>query len=232
MKQRFLIILALLPLSLLLVDCNRIKDPIPEYTQRIYPLETGQSRIYLVWDTTYTVQDTIVDWFYRKEVIGETETDLLGREVYRVETFRSEYALGQNYEFKPERVWTVYKDEEYVERYEENQRYLVLKFPVFPGIRWNGNLYNGLGEQAFKYQSIDTVLQVNGVEYDPLVFVMNSLPSDSTSQINYRIAYELYAPDIGKVMQFDITKVYRQPGDIKPDPDRSYSHIEMLVEAQ
>jgi hypothetical protein len=76
------------------------------------------------------------------------------------------------------------------------------------------------------------VLQVNGVEYDPLVFVMNSLPSDSTSQINYRIAYELYAPDIGKVMQFDITKVYRQPGDIKPDPDRSYSHIEMLVEAQ
>lgn len=211
------------------IQCNRIKNPIPEYTERIFPIEEGQSRIYWILDTTYSVQDTFVDWFYRKEVIGPTETDLLGREVYRLETFRSEYDLGSNYDWQPERIWTVYKDDEFAERMEDNQRTLVLKFPVFPGIKWNGNLYNGIGEQEFKYQSIDTVMDVQGVTYDPLVFVLNSLPSDTTSLIKQRLAYELYAPDIGKVMHYDLTKVYDQPNSRIPNPDKSYTHIEILV---
>lgn len=212
-----------------MIQCNRIKNPIPEYTERIFPIEEGQSRIYWVIDTTYSVQDSFVDWFYRKEVIGKTETDLIGREVYRLETFRSEFDLGNNYDWKPERVWTVYKDDEFAERMQDNQRVLVLKFPVFPRIKWNGNLYNGKGEQEFKYQSIDTVLDVNGVQYDPLVFVLNSLPSDTTSLIKRRLAYELYAPDLGKVMHYDLTKVYDQPNSRVLNPDKSYTHIEMLI---
>lgn len=228
-RFRLLFIIGVGLFCLAFIQCNRIKTPIPEYTERIFPIEVGQSQIYWVIDTTYSVQDTLVDWFYRKEVIGETETDLLGREVYRLETFRSEYDLGTNYEWKPERVWTVYKDDEFAERVVDNQRVLVLKFPVFPKIKWNGNLYNGEGEQEFKYQSIDTVLEVNGMEYDPLIFVLNSLPSDTTSLIKQRLAYELYSPGIGKVMHYDLTKVYDQPNSRFLNPDKSYTHVEILV---
>ncbi len=228
-RHRFLLLSLLALFCLGMVQCNRVKTPIPEYTERIFPLETGQSRIYWVIDTTYSVQDTNVDWFFRKEVIGETETDLLGRDVYKLHTFRSEYDLGTNYDWQPERVWTVYKDEEFAERMQDNQRVLVLKFPVFPAIKWNGNLYNGKGEQEFKYQSIDTVMEVNGITYDPLVFVLNSLPSDTTSLIKRRFAYELYSPDMGRVMHYDLTKVYDQPNSRILNPDKSYTHIEMLV---
>jgi len=228
-KNRFILFFGFALLAMSFVQCNRVKSPIPEYVERIFPLEDGQSRIYWVIDTTFSVQDTFIDWYYRREVINGTETDLLGREVYRLETFRSEYDLGTNYDWKSERIWTVYKDEEFGERMEDNERVLVLKFPAFPDIKWNGNLYNGRGEQEFKYQSIDTVMEVNGLVYDPLVFVLNSLPSDTTSLIKDRLAYELYSPDIGKVMQYDVTKVYDQPNSRELNPDKSYSHIEMLV---
>ncbi len=229
MLQKLLFSLGLIVIALGLTHCNRIKTPVPAYTETIYPLETGQSRIYLVIDTTFTTQDTIVDKFYMKEVIGEKETDLLGREVFRLETFRSDFDRGTDYLFVADRVGTVYKDGEFAERMEENQRFQILKFPVYPGIKWNGNLYNGLGEQDYKYQSIDTVIEVNGVTYDPAVFVLESLPSDTSSFIKYRLAYQLYAPELGKVMKYDLTKV-RDLANNRFNPDKSYTRIEMLVE--
>lgn len=208
--------------------CNRVKEVVPAYTQELFPLEPGQSRIYLVIDTTYTTQAVNTDRFYRREVIERQEKDLLGRDIYVIQTYRSEYEFGNNYQWQPERVWSAYKDGQFAERMQENSRYLVLKFPVYRGLRWNGHLYNGRGEQLYKYQSIDTAITVEGVTYDPAVFVMNSLPSDTTSFIKYRLAYTVFAPEKGKVMVYDLTKVKDGPGGAF-NPDKSYTHIELLL---
>ncbi|MEM6261840.1 MAG: hypothetical protein AAGI38_04985 [Bacteroidota bacterium] len=227
MKVHHILGIAIIVLGLF--ACNRVKDVIPEYTERLFPMEEGQTRTYLVIDTTFTTQDTVVDWFYRREVIGGTEVDLKGRTVRRLETLRSEYDLGTNYDFQPERVWTVFKDDQFAERLIENQRYLALKFPVFTGIKWNGHLFNGLGEQEYKYQSIDTTMEVNGQVYDQVVFVLQSLPSDTTSFVRYRLAYELFKADIGKIAVYDRTIVNDGPNQ-EFNPDESYIHIEYLVE--
>lgn len=229
MKKRLIYSLLLVFASLVLLNCNREKQIVVPHTLEIFPLETGKYRITYVRDTTFTTAGRdkgLADVFFKKEVIADSEEDLLGRPISAIQVFRSDSFLYPDYDFKASRVYTQYLEPQatgdyYAERIEENQRYLVLKFPAFEGVRWNGNQFNNFGAQEFKYHTIDTNVVIRGITYESCVMVVQK--ADTNNFISDKFAYEIYAPGIGLVKKYDYTIVNDGPqGEFNPDESHIY----------
>ncbi len=210
----------------LLAGCVQSSDPILPHTYRIYPITEGQSSIYYVLDSTFSTTSAVVDEYFRKVEISGTEIDLTGRETHKINLYRSNIALGNNYDFAFDRLWTRYLEPSpnrnyFAEQTEENQRIVKLQFPVYPDVAWNGNLYNNLGTQVYRYTNVDSAVIVQGKIYDNCVMVLQRL--DTTSAIFKRFSYEIYAPDIGLIKKYDRVKVYDgAQGQFNPSKSRVF----------
>ncbi|TAE50076.1 MAG: hypothetical protein EAZ89_12870 [Bacteroidetes bacterium] len=232
MKNKHSLLLCSLLLCVGFFACNRVKDYIEPHTLLIFPTDPGHFRISLVQDTTYDTGGPVPAAYYKKEVNGGLETDLTGRTIQAIEIFRSPEELGQNYQFTLSRVWAQYIEpvegqNYYAERIEENVRTLILKFPVYEGIRWNGNLYNNRGVQEYKYGNIDTTVVVRGRSFPNCVVVIQK--ADTSGFINKKFAYEIYSPEIGLVKKYDRSLVFDGPnGEFNPDKSRIY--VEEIIE--
>ncbi|MEL6193200.1 MAG: hypothetical protein AAFR66_14175 [Bacteroidota bacterium] len=215
-------------------SCNRNKEVLPEAGENIFPVQQGQYSITEVVDTSFNSAGPVVEKYFKKEEIGSTFTDLDGRPIQRVQVSLSDYDLGTNYQFEPSRVWGQFLEtntesgEYFAERIEDNTRYLVLRFPVFDEARWNGHLFNNLGNRIFNYQSTDTTVVVRGKRYEDCVMVVQR--ADTSSFITYSFIYEIYAPEIGKIKRFERTLVNDGPNG-EFNPSRSRIYLEELVES-
>lgn len=222
-----------LALIFLVISCNRDKAVIPEAGENIFPTQPGKFIITEVVDTVFNSAGPVVERYFKKEEIGSSFTDLDDRRIQRIQVSRSEFDLGENYQFEPFRVWgqllasDTESGEYFAERIEDNIRYLVLRFPVFDQARWNGHLFNNLGNRIFSYQSTDTSVVVRGKRYEDCVFVVQR--ADTNSLISYSFIYEIYAPEIGKIKRVERTLVNDGPnGEFNPSRSRIYQ--EELVE--
>jgi hypothetical protein len=195
-------------------------------------MEPGKYRISLVVDTTFNAAGPVTDIFYKKEELEGIEVDLEGRTVRKLQTYRSELAAGTSFEFVPYRLYTQYIDSagpgsRYAERIEENKRFIVLKFPVSPGIRWNGNLYNLLRAQEYTYSNVDSTVTVQGITYENCVVVIQK--DNQNGLIRKEFAYEIYAPNIGRIKKYDQTLVF-DGANGEFNPSESYVYIEEVLE--
>jgi hypothetical protein len=130
------------------------------------------------------------------------------------------------------RAGYLYRGDEFGERFMNNKRRLILKWPAFDDVQWNGNLFVGNPEhnEQYRYQNVDTTVTVLGTSYAQAVWVAHSLPSDALSQIKNRVAYEVFVPEVGRVFTYDRTYVNDQGGNDPFNPDDSYTHVEMLIQ--
>ncbi len=229
MKKMRLYSLLLIVCGMVLLHCNRTKEVIAPHTLEIFPLQKGKYRISFVRDTTFNTAGRnkgLADVYFKKEIIGDTEEDLLGRMLHVVEVSRSDSARYPDFDFVVSRIYSHYLPENpegnyYAERIEENTRTLVLKFPVYPEVVWNGNQFNNLGPQEFRYQLIDTNVVIRGTTYEQCVMVVQK--ADTNNFISDKFAYEIYAPQIGLVKKYDRTLVFDGPnGEFNPDRSRVY----------
>lgn len=235
LKRIYFIHLLLICTALLFLQCERVKENIPAHTELIFPLESGKYRISVVYDTTFTtagINDPTTDAYYKRESNGAKEEDLLGRQITLLQVEQSDLSNGQNYDFIPTRVWSQYKptDSEasyFAERTEENQRILVLKFPVFTNISWNGNQFNTLGEKEFYYSNIDTTVTVQGNTFENCVVVVQE---NVDGLIRKSLVYEVYAPGVGLIKKYINTIVNDGPPNKPFNPDDSRIYLEELVE--
>lgn len=214
--------------GLLLTHCNREKDLVLPHTWRVFPMDSGQQAIFYVIDTTYNTSGAVADKYFRKNTLAGIETDLLNRKLRRVETLRSPDSVGNAYVWEPYRVWNQYKSDQYAESTQENVRKIVLQFPVYPNVSWNGNLYNDLGSQVFKYISVDSTLTVGNRTYEHCVVVQRG--ETQKGPLTVFQSYAAYAPDLGLVMQYELKKVYDKPTADRFNADKSYVHYEYRVE--
>lgn len=215
-------------------SCGEESVTATPFSEDIFPLIEGKFRTSNVVDTTFDVRGPVIDHYIKKELTGSTEVDLLGRTVYRLETFRAEIdesGINES-DFQPDRVWTQYLDpdttgERFAERIEENVRILVLKLPIFPRIRWNGNLFNNLPAETFRYETLDSTVIINDMIFDNCVMVVQQ--ADTNSFINYKFTYEIYAPNVGRIKRFSRVIVNDGPnGEFNPDKSRIF--IEEIVD--
>ena len=78
MLERLLVVLLLVGLW----SCNKEYDPTPDYLEAVYPIESGKFRVYHVVDTIFeTANSDLLEGqtYYKRELTGDTEEDLLGR---------------------------------------------------------------------------------------------------------------------------------------------------------
>lgn len=229
------LIISLLFSSLILCNCNRVKEVIPPHTSLIYPIIEGKYRTSLVIDTTFDTGGDVLNKYYKKEETRGTEEDNIGREVNLLHVSRSAFEWGDAREFELDRVWYQYKNPDrtgdyFAEKIEENSRSLVLKFPAYPGVSWNGNLYNSREKENFFYHRVDTAVSVQGTLYENCVMVVQKV--DTLGLLNQKFAYEIYAPNIGLIKKYDRTMIYKQPGFQKKDLKTSESrvYLEEIIE--
>jgi hypothetical protein len=202
-------------------------------------MDTTVTRLYAVTDTSFDNSGAIADVFYRKERLTSVQPDNVGRPVRRLETFRSARADSG---FLPDRVWTQYRDSGWGERTEENVRTLVLKFPAFDynlawsdsrniTYAWDINAYNDKGRIDRMYTNLDTTVTIGGKTYEHCVKVENR---PNPGPIIFYKAYEIYAPNIGLIVQYEWKMVYDRPGDIPIsfNPSESFIHYQYLIDLE
>lgn len=243
--KRFLRLGCLLLLGMaLLVGCRKDLDPVPPLSKEIFPIVEGKSRIYHVIDTIYA-SATLMEarHYYKREKTDGTETDLLGRDVSKLWLYTSTDTLDtldlRIYDWQFDELWTQYLSEQYAERIEGNTRKMVLKWPPYPDATWNGNLYNNLETQTYRYVNIDTTVVVAGKTYEHCVFVLQvpfrmpveKIPGNPPPPFFLvEHAYEIYAPKIGKIVGY--YKYYEEQvisGSVQID-EESRVYYEELVE--
>jgi len=218
------------------MGCDRDKSVILPHTELIFPDTEGLSRISYVEDTTFTtagINAPQVVTYFKQEVLGGIEEDLSGRRIRRIDVFQSPAPADSSYDFVYDRLWTHHFEpladgDYYAERTEQNKRVRVLKFPVYEGVRWNGNLFNNDDPLLFEYQNVDTTVVIRGKTYENCVMVIQEV--DTSGIIFDRFAYEIYAPNIGLVKKYSRSLVFDGPPPDTFNPADSYIYYEEIVE--
>lgn len=236
MSKRYIRLFGLLAISVIFVGCNRTIDPILPDPLAIYPVDSGSQRTYYVIDTVYESATGPYDalTYYKNERGGGLTTDLLGREVNKLFIYTSQDStdtMGNPvYQWEYDDLWTHFADDQGAERIEGNTRYQLLKFPIMQGLSWDGNAFNTEDEQTYEYINIDTTVTLNNISYENCVLVMQVPYRTAGLKTGFYIeeyAYEIYAPDIGKIYKYKKDFSQQNPSDIDPE---SRVYIEMLVE--
>lgn len=211
--------------------CNRNKEYLVPSTWTVFPLDSGKFRMYEAFDTTWTNVGTKEGThYYRKEVIGEKigfENRMLTK-LYSYVTPDAVDTLG----FALDRVWMLYKDTtQYAELIKENVRELVLRYPAYVDstYMWDPYLFADTQEGhilRYRYQTLDSTVHINNMTFEHCVVVMESSREDSLSVTNYRKAYTVYAPNVGKIIRY--YKQVNKSGNIVSS-EKSAVHIERLI---
>lgn len=223
-----IVLLALVGLAVLSACSEDLEVPEEQRAETYYPLVEGLTRTYEVFDTTYTrfpVLDTLEAATFVRETVAGTVTDAEGRTVRRINRFSAPDLLGT---FQPLAQWEAILAGGFVEQLADNIRTLVLRDPVELGSSWDGNAFNNLGAQTFRYLSVDTTLQRGGVTYSGCIYIEQRLVTNSL--VDSVFTYEIYAPNIGLLERYDRQfRFILDPGGRELDVDNSYIHRRTLL---
>ena len=200
-----------------LVACREeLLEPLPDLLDDYFPLELNRPVYYRmdsvvlyreVGGVRYDSSRTDV-----RETLVETFTGADGSTIYRGERWERPNA-GTPYRFK--QTFTVTRTGSTAVRSEDNLTFTKLVTPVRQNVRWDGNkafdefrdifagaelvkVYEGWD---YRYTNVDSTVNLRtGVELDRVVVVQQAAMYDN--KVDYRRAYEWYAPGVGLVERF------------------------------
>lgn len=181
--------------------CKRTEEEQPDMGYNYVPLEVGHYIIYEVDSIVYNDfnGDTLHYHYQLKELIESTYADNAGRPTQRLERYIRYYNDSVSIDSLPwsiARVWNMTRTNTELERMEENQRYLRLRFPPRDGQSWDGNVYNALGSWEYVYADVDVPFSSGSLQWDSTLLVKQK---DETNLINRRYYAERYARNIGLI---------------------------------
>jgi hypothetical protein len=204
---RFLAILSILGLSVL-ASCKKdsVIPPDP-YFRNYFPNKVGS---YIIYDCDSIVYDDFnnrVDTFRFKikELYHSQFTDNSGRSAIRLERWKKP-ADTLSYFLKD--VWQVVKDENQVEKVEEDVRFIKMIFPVKSGREWNVNALNSLGSRMYSYEDAHTAYSNGTLNFDSTVTMRNLDPENLVSE--YRNT-EIFATNVGMVYKSQVDVAFIIP---------------------
>jgi hypothetical protein len=93
-------------------------------------------------------------------------------------------------------VWSTTVNGIAAELTEENERRQKLTFPVRIGRAWDINVYNTVPELSVAYTEVDVPWAVNGLSFDSVAHVMQTVPAN---QVIRRDFEERYAKGVGMI---------------------------------
>lgn len=195
-KVDFLLVGVLI--AFFLTSCKKESSIQPEnkaINSNYFPLETGRYWIYQIDSLYYNDFTSKIDTFnfQLKELIESDYIDEAGITAYRIERYYRENAQD-NWQLK--RIWHASKKNIFAFKTEENIKYVKMIFPVKSGTTWNGNSYNGLGEQTYKYLDVNKNATILNLSFDSVSTILHKA---DTSLISFENEFEQYAANVGLI---------------------------------
>lgn len=221
MKYFFSLLIAL---SILGASCKK-ENTAPDSTiegQNYFPAISGFTRFYHIdsisWNNFTGKIDTTS--YEVKEVIGNYFTDNSGRPTYELLRYRLDETSGNWVIWK---VWSMNALTTRAEQVEDNVRYVKLHFPPTLNSRWNGNVYNTLGELQYKITDQEQLVYQDTLTLSDVLTVIQE-DEDNLSERHY--AEERYAANIGLSYKKLINQTKVFPTE---DIESGYIYTEILV---
>jgi len=186
-----------------------------------FPINIGHWVIYqvdsIVWDDFTHKSGT---FHYKiKELIESEYLDNSNRITQRIERYIKRNDTSQ---WTIKNIWHSNRTASTAEKVEENIRFVKLIFPTQKSSSWNGNGFNTLGEQTYKYSNVDVSYTINSQTFDSTAFV---LQKDEKYAISNDYAAEIYARNIGMIYKRYTSVTTKPTGEITKGVDYSYSII-------
>ncbi len=208
-------------------SCSDTDEPLGEITTEglnYFPTDSGLTRIYQIdsayWDD-FTGTSGLISYQIR-EVQAGTFTDLQGRPAVRIERYRSD-SLGN---WTIDRVWSAVRTTKRAEVTEENNRIIKLVFPPDAESTWNGNAYNTLAEETYRYTRFgpDTAAGQTFLE------TASVLQGDEQGNlIELRYGSEIYARNTGRIYRKRVDLEFSLPNR---DTVAGFIYTERLISYQ
>lgn len=188
-------LLSIFLIIVFLVSCKKDTEKV-DFHFGYFPIDQGRYVIYKVHEENIdkTVNLFEVKDYFIKAKIGDTITDNQGRIVNRYERFISQ---NQNGPWVLKDIWTTLIESNRAELVEENNRTIKMVFAPTKFKEWNMNAYNVLEPLDCYYRDIHKSYSINGLSFDSTVVVEQE--DHSTSLIEYRRKFEIYAKNVGMV---------------------------------
>ncbi len=201
------------------VSCKKETEIPFNMGYKYFPVNTGHWVIYNVDSISYNDFTGKIDSFnYQiKELVESVYTDNSGNVTQRLERY---IRANDTSQWLIKNVWFENLTVSNAQRVEENERYIKLIFPVVDGQKWNGNAFNTIGAQDYKYQNVNSICNVNGIAIDSSLVV---LQRHDSSLIGRDFQEEVYAVNIGMIYKKFYHLTTEPTGLITKGIDYSYT---------
>lgn len=171
-----------------------------EYTpedlgKSFFPLSIGDYREYRIHQIQYELfgnHDTLE--YFLKEHVADTFINQTGGITYTLNRYvRPEDSVP----WEIDSVWTAIESLTNVVVHENNTPYVKMIFPVVDMKEWDGNAFNILEEELYRFENVFKPFVVNGEEYGSTVKVIQEYNPDSIVMTDIR--NEIYAENVGLI---------------------------------
>ncbi|MDF3077401.1 MAG: hypothetical protein K0S09_1290 [Sphingobacteriaceae bacterium] len=178
-----------------LISCkgkHEVAEPIGLH-QSYFPLKLNSRITYQVDSTVYNDFSNISTLYsFELKDTAVSAINEFGREGILINRYKRASGQAWAYQKSFSRALTDQRAEEFI----DNVRYVRFTFPPAPGKTWNGNTYNNLGEQPYKFVDVDVSQTINGIALDSTASVQEI---NETNLIREDYSLATYAKNIGLV---------------------------------
>lgn len=182
-------------ISVFFSQCKKNETLPPQNLKKEYfPLKLSSVITYDVDSTVYddfTNQVTAYK-FELKDTVIAVFSDGPDRNTIRIERYKRIPGGGFNFQKVFTRTLIDLRAEEFI----DNQRFVSMIFPPEENKTWNGNTYNNLGKQEFRFLETDIALNINSINFDSTATI---LQKQENNLIREDLVTEVYAKNTGLV---------------------------------
>ncbi len=216
------LILLIIVSCILLFRCDDDSVVIEKLYHEYFPVNTGHWVIYNVDSIVYDDFTGNIDTFHYqvKEVFEEKFIDDSGKEAIRLERF-IRWETDQDWQIK--NAWVARLLPSRAEKVEENIRFIKLAFPVKINKNWNGNAYNSMPEQTYRYTDVHKPYTINELSFDSVATV---LQKDDKTLISKEYQVEKFAKNAGMIYKEYINLKTEVDGSVISGVDYRYEIVD------
>lgn len=182
-----------------IVACNKSDEDVQDFGYNYYPVEAGRYIDYRVDEYFYDDFNNTIDTtvYLLRELIDSPFTDLEGRNVYKLKRYTASIDDSIIAWSETGQSWTIHKNDERLERTEENMTFVELSFPLRRSKSWDGNARNDSTVQDYTVLDYDLRIQYNA----NVVFAKTARINErnNVNLIEDQLIETTYARDIGPV---------------------------------
>lgn len=177
-----------------MAGCESDPEVRPSDTEYL-PLQKGFYQVYDVDSTWYTpIEGEQTIHYQLKTVVVDSFLNAESNYTYVIYRYKRE---DTSHDWQYDNTWSAWMDDLRAVVSEENVAFVKFPLPVSEGRKWNGNLFNNLGEDEYEMIKARKSVTINDVEYDDGIEISQNYDDDPIVRTDIRT--EVYARNVGLI---------------------------------